>query len=271
MKIKKDLLKYSTNQKTHIFYFIPESEVPHVSTMAILTHGYTSDKSSILNWAIRLCEVGIPVALFDLPGHYLGNYSEVENFEEFKTETPKLFSQALTGLKQKYLDIYPLNDGLIKDSSLRVVLGGHSLGALLSMHAGELVDFKKYKDDKRLLLIAVGFGMAPKDVLHLFDTPFYKSTLKIREELVSPALRPEVMFPWIKSAKEELNLSHHQIHLITGMDDLVVGADGMERLEEQLLRLGNLVTLEKPTKLPHHGPELAASHVKKHLKKIGWC
>ena len=60
------------------------------------------------------------------------------------------------------------------------------------------------------------------------------------------------------------------IHLITGIDDLVVGNDGMERFAEALALQNNTVTIEKPNKLPHHEPQLAAVHIKNVLKKINW-
>ena len=112
--------------------------------------------------------------------------------------------------------------------------------------------------------------MAPKNVVHLFDTPFYKSTLKVREQLVSPALNPDNVFPWIKEEKNHLNLENQDIHLISGIDDLVVGEDGVERFKQALEEKNNRVTMEKPSKLPHHEPQLAAAHVKKYLKSINW-
>lgn len=266
MEIKKETLLFVNQTKTNVFYFIPDHEIDFPSTFAVFSHGYTSDKSSILNWAQRLCEMGVPVALFDLPGHYLGNFSEVERFSDFTDHAHELFISAFFRLKEIYRDEFPLNEHLITKDLLKLVLGGHSLGALLSLKAlkdQRLNDYKK-------LSVAVGLGMAPKDVVHLFDTPFYKATLKLREQLVSKELKPDNIFPWIKVEKEEFKISGQRIHLITGVDDLVVGSDGMERFMEHLKLQGNEVSFEKPTKLPHHEPELAASHVKKFLKSINW-
>lgn len=265
MKIIKETIPYQ-NQQTNIFYFLPEANEEIKSTWAIFTHGYTADKSSILNWPIRLAEVGVPCALFDIPGHYLGNFSEVEDFEVFKTDAPKLFLSAFKGLQRHFKDEFPLNEHQTAPGELKLVLGGHSLGGLLSLKAMELPEFKDYEKHN----VNVGLGMAPKDVVHIFDTPFYKSTLKIREQLVSPALHPDVVFPWIKEEKEEIEISGQKIHLIVGVDDLVVGEDGMERMVDSLKAKGNVVTFEKPTKLPHHEPQLAAAHVKKYLKSINW-
>ncbi len=269
MKVQKLTLDY-LDQKTNALVFLPEAsdlgESAVKSTFAILTHGYSSDKSSILNWPIRLAEVGVPCILFDLPGHYLGNYSEVVDFEHFKNHAHELFYSAFLKLKDYFLEEFPLNEQMLETDQLKLALGGHSLGAMLSLKALMLPEFSQY--NKRA--IAVGLGMAPKNVVHLFDTPFYKSTLRVREQLVSPALNPDNVFPWIKDEKVALTISNQTIHLITGIDDLVVGDDGMERLAESLTLKQNTVSTEKPSKLPHHEPQLAAAHVKKYLKKINW-
>lgn len=271
MKIIKTTLNY-LDQKTNALIFLPAvknddgvtSDIQ--PTVAIFTHGYTSDKSSIINWPIRLTEAGVACILFDLPGHYLGNFSEVEDFEYFKNHAHELFLNAFLELKKKFIEELPLHEHLLNENQLKLVLGGHSLGAMLSLKALMLPEFKKYEK----LSISVGLGMAPLNVVHIFDTPFYKATLKIREQLVSPALNPENIFPWIKEEKKVFDVHNQRIHLITGVDDMVVGEDGMERFTESLVLKNNTVTIEKPTKLPHHEPQLAAAHVKKYLKKIGW-
>ncbi len=265
MKIIKATLPYK-DQKTNVFYFLPDASETILSTWAIFTHGYTSDKSSILNWPLRLTEVGISCALFDLPGHYLGNFSEVESFEDFKSSAPELFQEAFKGLQRHFLEEFPLNEHQTEAGELKLLLGGHSLGALLSLKAISLEAFKDF--EKRA--VCVGLGMAPKDVVHLFDTPFYKSTLRVREQLVSKALNSDIVFPWIKEEKKSITITGQTIHLITGDDDLVVGSDGMERFIESLNAKGNIATMERPSKLPHHEPQMAAPHIKKHLKSIGW-
>lgn len=269
MKVSKLQLNYQ-NQKTNALIFLPEIEGENKSeiktTFALLTHGYTADKSSILNWPIRLAEAGVSCILFDLPGHYLGNYSEVEDFEHFKNHGHELFYSAFLSLKNSFIEKFPLHEHLLGSEELKIVLGGHSLGAMLSLKAAMLPEFSEYQK----LSIAVGLGMAPKDIVHIFDTPFFKSTLKIREQFVSHALRPENVFPWIKEEKQILAVHGLSVHLITGADDLVVGQDGMERFASFLIAESNNVTMEKPTKLPHHEPQLAAAYVKKHLKKINW-
>ncbi|MDO9181266.1 MAG: hypothetical protein Q7U04_02605 [Bacteriovorax sp.] len=273
MKIIKLFLNYQ-DQKTNALVFLPEinNEIKEESasfiksTFAIFTHGYTADKSSIINWPIRLAESGVSSILFDLPGHYLGNYSEVRDFDYFKNHAHELFYSAFLSLKEAFQNEFPLYDNLVESSELKLVFGGHSLGAMLSLKGLMMPEFSEYQK----ISIAVGLGMAPKDIVHLFDTPFYKSTLKIREQLVSEALKPDNVFPWIKEEKEILAVQNLTIHLITGADDLVVGNDGMERLAANLGTKNNSVTIEKPTKLPHHEPQLAAAYVKKHLKNINW-
>ena len=264
MKILKGFLDYQ-DQKTNIIYFLPDSEQIHSATFAVFSHGYTVDKSSILNWPIRLAEVGVSCALFDLPGHYLGNYSEVNSFEYFKNHAHELFLEAFNGLRNIYEEEYPINADVFKSNNFEVILGGHSLGAMLAFKASMLKGFEEINTR----LIGVGIGMAPKQVVHLFDTPFYKSTLLVRQQFVSPELCADNVFPWIKQEKEVINLKNQNIHLITGVDDLVVGNDGMERFFNLLVELGNDVTMEKPNKLPHHEPQLAAGHIKKYLKDLG--
>lgn len=250
MKVIKDYLTYA-DQKTNALLFLPDEGAQTLKTIALFTHGYTADKSSILTWPQRLVEAGVPCVLFDLPGHYLGNYSEVTDFEHFKNHAHELFLSALSLLGNISID--------------HLVLGGHSLGAMLAMKALTIPEFQNI--DKRA--IGVGIGMAPKNVVHLFDTPFYKATLDFREQLVSSALKSTNVFPWIKEEKEKVSITGHKIHLITGVDDVVVGEDGTERFKERLELIGNLVTIEKPNKLPHHEPQLASAHIKKYLKKEG--
>jgi len=239
---------------SHAFLFIPSKEVELKKAAAVFTHGYTSHKGSILTWPTRLAEEGIASILFDLPGHYLGSFNEVNSFEEFKKDSHKLFQSAYNQLS---------NEVDTKDK--KIILGGHSLGGLLACKALALSEF----DGVDKMAIAVGLGLAPEKGTHLFETDFYKSTLIIREQLVSAELNHENVFNWLKSEKESLSVSDNRVHLITGMDDLVVGKSGSERLKELLESKNNTVTLDRPTKLPHHMPEMGASFVKKFLKSEG--
>lgn len=242
--------------KTNAFCFVPEEQKLErgIKSVSVFTHGFTSHKGSILNWSLRLAEEGVPGILFDLPGHYLGGFTEVQSFENFTISAHKMFRAALEVLSEEVI---------INPSTTNLILGGHSLGALLSLKAmGE----ESFGDYQKVQGICVGFGLPPQGVTHIFDTPFYKSTLAIRAQLVAPELKPENIFPWIKEEKEKLSLRDKDIFLLTGEDDVVVGKDGTERLQDQLETQGNRVTLEKPAKLAHHLPENAAPHIKKWLK-----
>lgn len=264
VKLIKTQLNYF-DQKINALAFLPDPSVEIKKGMAVFTHGYTSHKASILNWPTRLVEEGMPALIFDLPGHYLGGFSEVESFESFKTETPRLFIQGLEVLKKLFVENFPLNEHFLDDPEMNYIFGGHSLGAMMSLYAIDLEEAKAINARS----ICVGLGLPPEGVTHIFDTPFYKSTLVIRGQLVSPNLDPKEVFPWIKEAKEKMTISGHKVHFITGKDDLVVGDDGTERMAKILSDHGNEVSVEKPTKLPHHQPEMAAGHVKKYLKKQG--
>ena len=237
---------------TNALLLLPEQPS---KTLALLCHGYTSSKFSILSWASRLAEENVPTLIFDIPGHYLGNFSEVESFDEFKTSAHELFSEAFEAASSH-----------LASPASRLIIGGHSLGGLLALKAIEEPVFANIEK----IALGVGLGLAPKDVVHIFDTPFYKSTLKLREQLVSKELKPDNVFPWIKDEKESLTLTRQRIHLITGEDDVVVGEDGMERFATYLESLGNIVSMEKPKKLAHHIPENAAPHIKKFFKDEGW-
>ncbi len=223
---------------------------------AIYAHGYTATKADCLPWAVRNAESGVPTLIFDWPGHYLGGFNEVENFENFKNEAHLLFAEGLERLLT-----------LTNHSFKQLILGGHSLGALMALKALKLPAFSNYQR----LGIGVGIGLNNNVETHLFDTEFYQKTLAIRRQLVSPALDSSVMFPWIRDEKTRLDLKGERIHLIVGEDDMVVGAGGMEAFALHLQGHGNHVTTFAPKKLAHHEPTLAAPHLFAFLKQeLGW-
>lgn len=234
--------------------FRPPSTKLKDTGYAIFTHGYTSHKISIFSWAQKLCDDGVPTLIFDQPGHFTGSFHDVASFEDFKNDAPMLFGHALTKLKEAY-----------PNQSNKVLVGGHSLGALTSLLAVQNGIFDGYET----FHCGVGFGVPPEGVTHVFDTPFYQATVRARAELVSTHLAPDTMFPWIKDQKHNMSLSAHNIHLISGEDDVVVGKEGMENFAKLLEDLGNTVTMEKPKKLGHHLPDMAGSFIKKYAKKIG--
>ncbi|MFT6070100.1 MAG: putative esterase [Bacteriovoracaceae bacterium] len=253
-KVHKFFLDYE-GQQINALAFVPEGEIPSPKALAVFSHGYSSHKGSLLNWPIRLAEEGMPSVIFDLPGHYLGGFSEALSFESFKLNSPKLFLAAFEKLKS-----------LTNSDPSEVVLGGHSLGASFALMASKLEEFK----DVKQTIVCVGLGQLPVGAKHLFTSAFYKSTLSIRSQLVSKELHPDRVFPWINQMKRDFKITGKRIHFITGADDLVVGEGGSERMMENLKTQGNVVSLDLPPKLAHHQPELAASFIKKFLKKEGF-
>lgn len=221
--------------------------------IAIMTHGYTDHKGSLVNWGARFARRGIAAIIFDLPGHYLGSFNEVESFDDFSQNTHRLFEVGARHLCQE-LHLRPS----------AVVLAGHSLGALMALRASSL----QYFDDWQQFIIPVGFGFAPGNGVHMLESPIYAETMKLRSQLVSPSLRPAKLFPWLKREKELLSLSQRPIHLICGENDGIIFDEGVKAMEEMLIELGNQVTISRPRRLPHHLPDLAAAHVDHAVKKF---
>ncbi len=230
--------------------FIPlnhQENAPH----AVFTHGYTDHKGSLVNWGARLAKKGIPVVIFDLPGHYLGSFNEVETFEEFKDHAHESFYAAYLALSER-----------ISHSSNRLLLGGHSLGALLSLRAMELSEFSQFE----LLNIAVGFGLGEGNGAHVLEGPLFESTMFARKQLVSPALRPENMFPWLKNEKKVLPTKNKRVHLICGENDGIIFKNGIDNMKSILEANGNDVSVKMPRRMPHHLPDLAGIHIELFLK-----
>ncbi len=260
IQIKKIQIAFQDSNEikyTNALAFIPAAEKLKKGRAALFTHGFTSHKASIFNWPLRIAEEGVPGVLFDLPGHFLGTFCDVDSFDAFKQNVPKMFFNALTQL-QELMPENPIDD---------LVIGGHSLGALIALKASTLAEFRSIK---KRTVVAVGFGLPPEGVTHIFNTPFYKSTLLVRAQLVSPALAPDIVFPWIKEEKEALQINNTKLYFLSGEDDMVVGKDGTQRLAEQMTDQGNEVILEIPKKLAHHLPEAAAPHIKKFLRGQGF-
>jgi hypothetical protein len=243
VKIHRTVLEHELF-KVNAMAIIPDDPKPYI---ALFTHGYTSNKSAITSWGQRLSESDVPVVLFDLPGHFMGSYNDLNSFEDFTGHAHELFKLAYDFIRS----FIPQEDKLI--------IGGHSLGALMSIKALEL--FKGHN----VLSLAVGFGLNPSQKTHLFDTPLYQKTLEFRNQLVSEHLDKDRMFGWIKEQKEHLRVSNQRIHLLCGQDDMVVGKGGVENLASILK--DNDISIEQPKKMPHHQPDLAAPHIHAFLKK----
>lgn len=248
IKIIKKVITYQSFS-SNAFAIIPQ-EAKH-PIWGLFTHGYTSHKNDCLPWANRLAENGIPCLIFDLPGHYLGSFNEVNHFEDFKNNAHKLFLSAFDLLKEEQNSV-----------PKHLILGGHSLGALLALKALNLDELSSID----VLGIGIGLGLNLDQRTHLFETTFYEKTINLRRQLVSPALGPNLVFPWIKEEKELLSIKNKRIHLIVGEDDVVVGKGGMDNLRDRMLLNGNKVSTSAPRKLPHHEPALAAPHLYSFLK-----
>lgn len=234
------------------------------SEWALFTHGYTSHKGDCLNWANRLVENGCPTIIFDQPGHYLGSFNEANSWEDFRDHSHELFAEAYSRL-QSLMEIH-LGSGNYP-SPTSIILAGHSLGAFNAIRALELPVF----EDINHLAVAIGIGIGQRQGNHIFETAFYEKTISIRRQLVSPAIDSAFVFPWLKEAKEELSISGQRVHMITGEDDVVVGPGGLEAMLEVLERNGNIVTWDKPKRLPHHEPGAATPHLFAFLKdQFGW-
>jgi predicted esterase len=243
--------------QVHAFYFIPEKKQLRTDTLAIFTHGYTSHKGSLTNWAQRLVDKGIPTCLFDLPGHFQGSFLDIKNFADFEEQTHRLFLMALKEFHQYIPD-------LTSAKLPKLILGGHSLGALMSLKALELEELRQY--DKMSFSVGLGFSYSENDKNHLFETDFFQKTLQIRQQLVSSHLSPTTVFPWIKEQKYKLPLKNQHIYLLTGEDDVVASPDKVSSLGKHLTDQSNQVHVEISSRLPHHAPELASSYLAKAIK-----
>ncbi|MBT5093334.1 MAG: alpha/beta fold hydrolase [Halobacteriovoraceae bacterium] len=255
-KIIKASLPYR-DQETQALLFLPQHTEPQ-QRLAVFSHGYTSHKGDLLSWGNRLAEEGLASIIFDWPGHYLGNYSEVTDLDQFQTSAHRLFFEAFSVLRKNWEELY--GDSFNQNSP--IVLGGHSLGALLSLYAMTLPEFSDYK----ISAVCVGLGITPEGEEHLFQSKFFEKTMEVRQQLVSPALHPKNFLPLINKLKLELPKLSGPVHLITGENDVIVGKNGSERLLSLLESAGNKVSLEKPKNLSHHQPELAATTIRNFLR-----
>lgn len=250
-------IKFKTLENEHFTFnaavFLPEAgEAKNIR--ALFTHGYTASKSDNVSWAQRLSEAGIPCAIFDLPGHYLGSINKVDSFESFTENSHNGFETAAAFLQDE------LGTASAPD---KYILGGHSLGALLSVKALELPMFEECES----MAIGVGLGIGQHKTAHIFESSFYQKTLNIRRQLVAPELDSDNVFPWINEEKKNISVAGKRVHLITGSDDVVVGEGGMKAFQEALEANGNNVSSNEPKRLPHHEPSMASTHIFHFLKK----
>ncbi len=241
---------------TEALCLYPDGESHYKNAVAVFTHGYTAEKTPLFPWAVRLADFAVPTIIFDLPGHYLASFSELNSFENFRTNAHRLFTLAYhTLLEQSHFKV---------NAETKLILGGHSLGGLLSLKALMNEEFAGLNK----MGIGVGVGIQEEDKPHLFQSKFYEKTMHIRSQLVSPHLNPKDVFKWLYEEKKNIQTFHQRITLITGEDDAVVSRDGTERFKELLESHANIVTIEKPQRLPHNNPELAAANVYRHVKEF---
>lgn len=241
---------------THALVLFPKNVSDFQNGLAIFTHGYTAEKTPLLPWAVRLSDSGIPTMIFDLPGHYLAHFEELESFELFKNHVHELFTTAYHALLKEI--------NFVVNAETKLILGGHSMGGLLSIKALMNPEF----DELEKVAIGVGVGIQADDKPHFFQSKFYEKTMALRAQLVSPHLGPDKVFTWLYEEKKHIPTFHQKIILITGEDDIVVSRDGAERFKKLLEDHANIVTLDKPSKLAHTAPELAASTIYHHVKEF---
>tara|TARA_B100000925_G_scaffold285457_1_gene261808 strand:+ start:605 stop:1348 length:744 start_codon:yes stop_codon:yes gene_type:complete len=240
-KINKITLETS-NLKVNALAFKPND--PKSDYCCAFTHGYTSHKGSILPWAQKMMELSIPTILFDLPGHFLGSFQEVQSFEVFKEQTPELFNLAHEVLGE----------------GRKLISGGHSLGALFSLIHGQ--------SNQPKLIFCAGLGLSDPAKTHLFQTPFFKDTMNLRSELISKSIAPEVVFPWISETKQNISCENKRISLVAGKDDIIIDREvGLNRLGD-ILKKKNHVEIITPPSLPHHQPERAGVYLKQTVRNL---
>jgi triacylglycerol esterase/lipase EstA (alpha/beta hydrolase family) len=197
--------------------FLPNRKTAQLASVFAFTHGYSTSKSSIFAWGTRLAEDGHAGVIFDLPGHLAGNTSTpLTNFEQFYRGGLDLFEQGY----QRCLDFLSERQHPAFTDRCPITLGGHSLGALMSLLAQSKTS---YWQDKEVKTILVGLGINPTVEVHLFDTPFFEKTMNVRRQLVDPVVDSTVIFPWIKEQKENLDITGADLYALTGEDDVVVG------------------------------------------------
>ncbi len=250
--------------KSNAFIILPPANKKIVPAYAIFAHGYTSHKGTLLNWASRLSDGGVSCLLFDLPGHHLGSFNQVPSFETFRNNAHEFFYLAFEKLQIKIKEHFPLEHHKFGTSEMTLILGGHSLGGLLALKSMNLPALSSYK--KFGIGVGLGLSLSNGNKTHLFESDFFKKTLNFRQQLVSPELHPENVFPWIKNEKEHLSLHSQNICLITGEDDVVSPPRQTQELADRLIQQKNKVTVMFPKRLSHHQPELAASSIGQYLK-----
>lgn len=223
------------------------------ASVAICTHGYTSHKGDLIAWADKLTGENIPTLLFDLPGHYLGSFNEVSSLASFFTVAPALFKQA-------FLQI---SNHIQLTSDVKIILGGHSLGALVSIIAGG--DQSQWQSH-HLLHICVGLGVSAGLSKHLFSAPLFAEIMQMREQFVSSCLQASSLLPELYKQKLALKPVQQKIILMVGEDDIISPPADVSRLKKQLEQYTDDVEMITQKHMPHNLPERAATTIRSVLK-----
>ncbi len=221
--------------------FIPKN---NNNNLAIFTHGITGHKADLVNWASRISQLKMTCIIFDLPGHILGSFNKVHSMKWFQNNSHLFFIQA----KKEAEKIIKID---------KIIVGGHSLGALLSLKALNILPCNH--------AICVGIGINEN---HPFKTELFKDILNIRNQLISPKLDLYKMIDWIYQEKKNISLSDKNIYLIGGSDDIIAPPNAVNTFANVLKSQNNSVQIIKAKNLPHNRPELAAPHIVKLLKDI---
>ncbi len=223
--------------------FIPKIDSIPIG-QCVFTHGYTSSKTSLLSWSQTLLQSNIPSILFDLPGHLLGNSSDISSLEEFYEVAIQFFHQCTEYMNQEKP----------KWEHVPWWFGGHSLGAFIALNASRI---KKPK----IKTVCVGLGLKKDLRKTIAHHHFFKDVIEFRKHLVSETLSPAPFFSWLQKKKENLDISNQNFFFITGKDDIVMTPEDTQNLIEHLKNKNDIKSVF-PKHLPHYLPERASSEIK---------
>ncbi len=240
-KLHQVKLKLFEWQVEALIFLPPSWQQKSFSRVCIATHGYTADKSSLLQWGIHLAKREIPTIIFDLPGHYLGSFNEVNEFNLFTQHVHQLFINAYHAISS------------LLNTTPKIILAGHSLGSYLALKASELPVLKPLCTK----IIVVGYGI--NQGTHPLLKSFFRPLIEMRAPLVSPAIAPEKLLKWLEQEKNQVICTNQNIQFITGENDVIITPHATKQAAK-LLASRNQIEMLFPRNLPHNQPELAYPH-----------
>lgn len=236
---------------------ITRSDLP-IKSLVLMAHGYTAYKAQMQNWAFRLLDLGCACSIIDLPGHRLGHFFDVSNFEDFKKQSSLIFPKVLQDLTQS-LKLDP-------NQLQKIFFSGHSLGGFLALKGFESLESNLHSK-MHYICVGLGTNLANEKQNHFLENSFFAKTLKFRNALVSECLHSDKVFAWLKDAKTQLKINQSKIHLITGENDLIAPPAQIENLAS-ILRPHNQVEITIQKQLSHHEPEKASPIVYQVIKSV---